>query len=94
MLTAGFPSSKIKSQAELSSLAGLTGKLCVARARSEAKLKIERRRLVDLKNVLAEIAADNDDEEEELENDPFNDADTVAGRSSSIFSDPDMKTSL
>lgn len=77
------------SQAELSSLADLTGELHAARTKSEAKLRLDRRTLMALKSVIEDIAAD--DEGNDGGNgggDPFGDADTVAGHSSGVFSDP------
>ena len=84
-------------QAELSSLAELTGELRAARTRSEARLRLERRRLMELKSVIEEIddddegGDDGDDREGGNGGDPFNDADTVAGRSSGVFSDPALE---
>ena len=82
-------------QSELSSLAELTGELRAARAASEAKLRLGRRWLKDLKSViLEEIDGDDGDVDGGGEGDgggsghPFGDADTVAGRSSGVFSDP------
>lgn len=82
-----------KPQTELSSLAELAGELHAARTKSEAKLRLERRKLMALKSVIEDIADDDADDAEGDDGgngggDPFGDADTVAGRSSGVFSDP------
>ena len=88
------PTTKPTPQADLSTLAEMAGELRAARAKSEAKLRLGRRRLKELKSVIEEIDngddGDDGDEGEEGGNneDPFNDADTVAGRSPGVFSDP------
>ena len=103
-LSFSSPLSTTEPQAELSSLAELTGELRAARAKSDAKLRLEWRKLMDLKSVLEEISplVDDDEDDDEADDggegeeggfnggDPFGDTDTVAGRSSGVFSDPTL----
>ena len=96
LILSGALNRQKKLQTELRSLGQLTAQLRASSKKSEGRLRVERLRLIALKEALSEISSGIDDggedggeDDENAATDPLGDADTVAERSSGVFSDPD-----